>query len=169
MGKPHSRGIESTAAIARHPLHPMLVPLPLAAFIFTLVADMAWLRTGRDFWGEAAYWLLLAGVITALIAAILGLIDYLSSERVRNLPTARLHGALNTFALLLGAINLILRGGQGATPIFGIGIMLSFATVAILGYSGWLGGELAYRHGVGVMAKGADTLPDDPPTMRQGL
>jgi uncharacterized membrane protein len=169
MGQPHHRGIESTAAVARHPLHPMLVPLPIAAFIFALVADIAWLRTGRPFWGEASYWLLLSGVITGLIAAIPGIVDYMASERVRNLPTARLHGALNTLALLLGLINLLLRGGQGATPIFGIGIILSFATVAVLGVSGWLGGELSYRHGVGVMAQGADALPDDRPAVRPRL
>ncbi len=169
MGEPHNRGIESTAAVARHPLHPMLVPLPIAAFIFALIADIAWLKTGRPFWGEASHWLLLTGVITGLVAAIPGIVDYLASERVRNLPAARLHGALNTFVRLLGAVNLMLRSGQGATPIFGIGIILSFATVAILGVSGWLGGELSYRHGVGVMARGADSLPDDEPAVRQGL
>lgn len=169
MGETHSRGVESTAAIARHPLHPMLVPLPIAAFIFALVTDLAWLRTGRDFWAEASSWLLLAGVLTAIVATIPGIIDYLSNERVRSLSSAKLHGLLNTVALLLGGVNLWLRLGQGATPIGGTGIMLSFATVAALAYSGWLGGELSYRHGVGVMAKGADTLPDDPPRMRQSL
>ncbi len=88
MGESHSRGIESTAAIARHPLHPLLVPLPIAAFIFALITDIAWLRTGRAFWGEASYWLLLTGVVTGLLAAIPGLIDYLATERVRNLPAA---------------------------------------------------------------------------------
>ncbi len=71
--------------------------------------------------------------------------------------------------LLIGVSNFVLRKEQGAIPIFGLGTILSFATVAILAYSGWLGGELSYRHGVGVMARGADSLPDDPTPVRQGL
>jgi uncharacterized membrane protein len=161
MGQSHSRGVESTAAIARHPLHPMLVPLPIAAFIFAFVTDLAWLATARDFWAEASYWLLLAGVLTAIVAAVPGVIDYYASERVRRLSTARVHAILNSLALLLGVVNLWMRSDQASTPILGTGFLLSLATVAVLAYSGWLGGELSYRHGVGVMPRGADDLAED--------
>ena len=75
----------STASIGGHPIHPMLIPFPIAFFVATLVCDLAFWRSGNGDWPAASLWLLGAGVVMALLAAIAGLIDLLGEPRIRAL------------------------------------------------------------------------------------
>jgi uncharacterized membrane protein len=72
MTNPHS-----TASIAGHPIHPMLIPFPIAFFVSTFLADLAFWQTGDEFWATAGMWLLGAGLVMASLAAIAGVIDVL--------------------------------------------------------------------------------------------
>ena len=74
---------QSTAKIAGHPLHPMLVPFPIAFFAGTLAADLAYGKTGDAFWFLATEWLLGAGIVMALLAAVAGFTDFLGDQRIR--------------------------------------------------------------------------------------
>ena len=71
---------KSIASIAGHPLHPMLVPFPIAFFVTTFVCDLAFWRTGVSFWASASLWLLGAGLVMAALAVVMGLIDVLSDR-----------------------------------------------------------------------------------------
>jgi uncharacterized membrane protein len=73
MTKQHAHGIESTAQVAGHPLHPMLVPFPIASIALALLADLIYLGTLNPFWAQGSYWLLVIGLITGLIAGVAGL------------------------------------------------------------------------------------------------
>lgn len=140
----------STARIATHPIHPMLVPFPIVCFIGAFVGDIMFTQTGALGWSTASKWLLAVGLATAALAAVAGLIDFFGDPRVRALGDALKHMLANVTAVVIEAVNLVLRLGN--TDFVGsTGIYLSGLVVLILLYSGWKGGELVYRHGVGVL------------------
>jgi uncharacterized membrane protein len=144
-------GIATTAKIATHPIHPMLIPFPIALLVATFICDLVFWRTGNGFWASAAFWSLSAAIVTALIAALAGFIDFAGNDRIRALPDAWQHMIGNLLAVVLAIINLWLRAsGDAAAAIMPWGLTLSAIIVALLLYTGWKGGELVYRHRVGV-------------------
>ncbi|HZH52535.1 MAG TPA: DUF2231 domain-containing protein [Microvirga sp.] len=149
MGRYHRHGVESSATIAGHPLHHMLVVFPIAFLIGAFATDIAFRSTADTFWARASYWLLLSGIVTALIAAIPGLVDFMSIDRVRNIWVSWAHMIGNLAVVGLAAINLWLRWDDPAAGAQGWGLTLSGLTTALLFFSGWLGGELAYRYRIG--------------------
>jgi uncharacterized membrane protein len=141
---------QSTAKIAGHPIHPMLVPFPIACFVGTLVTDIAYAKTFDPLWSTFSSWLLVAGLITAALAAIAGLIDFLGSRQIRALRPARIHLIGNVTAVLLSLINAFVHSRDGYAAVVPTGIALSAAVVAILLVTGWMGWEMVYRGRVGV-------------------
>lgn len=139
----------STAQIAGHPLHPMLVPFPIAFFVGTLVSDIAYSATGDVFWANGSFWLLAAALVMAALAAVMGLIDFMGDARIREGRTAWYHMIGNVTAVVLSLINFWLRLGD-ATAGYPAGLWLSVIVVLLLLFNGWMGWELVYRHRVGV-------------------
>lgn len=139
---------DSTAKIANHPIHPMLVSFPIAAFVGTLVADIAYLQTRDVFWFTASKYLLGAGLVMAALAAIAGLIDFIGSNRVRSLTAAWIHAFGNVAIVGIELWNLLLRATPEAVP--GMGIALSSLAVVVLFVTGWMGWEMVYRQKVAV-------------------
>ena len=145
----------STAQIAGHPIHPMLIPFPIVCFVGTFHADIIYAQTGDNGWASASYWLLGIGLATAALAAAAGLTDYLGDERIRRMGDALKHMLANVAAVVIEAINLILRI-DNRDFIASTGIWLSGVVVLLLLYSGWKGGDLVYKHGVGVHDRPGD-------------
>lgn len=143
--------VPSTAAIHGHPIHPMIIPFPIAFLMGALVTDIIFLVQGDDFWASCSYWLLFAGVAMGLVAAVFGIADFFGNVRVRNLTVAKLHFAGNAAALTMAAINVALRIDDVTARVAGEGVWLSVAVAVVLVGTGWLGGELAYRKRVGVI------------------
>lgn len=146
----HSTGTGSTAAIRQHPLHPVLVPFPIAFLVGALAADMAFLSTGDVFWARAAFWLIAAGLATGVAAAALGAIDLLTLAHARAASMAWTHGALNIVVLFAAMLNLLSRTDSVVANIDWTGAALSLFTVVLLSITGWLGGEMTFKHGIGV-------------------
>jgi uncharacterized membrane protein len=146
----YGKNPKSTASIGGHPLHPMLIPFPIVSFIGALVTDVLYRVTGEGGWATASNWLLGAGLVTAALAAIAGLADYMGDDRIRRLGTALRHMIANVTVVVIELINLLIRLGGDDGRVPELGLWLSVAAVLILAYSGWLGGELVYRHRVGV-------------------
>ncbi len=140
----------STASIAGHPIHPMLIPFPIAFFVATFVCDLVFWGTRNPSWFDATLWLLGAGVIMAALAAVAGLTDVLGDARVRALSTAWWHAGGNVLVVLVEIVNFFLRYGQGSSAVLPTGIILSAIVVAALLFTGWKGWELVYRGRVGV-------------------
>jgi uncharacterized membrane protein len=139
---------QSTAKIGGHPIHPMLVPFPIVCFVLVLVADYFFLKTHDHPWATASRILLVIGLVMAALAAVAGLTDFLGEKRIQG-PDAIKHAIANVTAVVLELVNLILRWHND--PAIGkIGIYLSVLVVLILLYSGWKGGDLVYKHGMGV-------------------
>lgn len=139
-------GIVSTVNVAGHPIHPVLVTLPITMLLLLAGSDFGYYFTKDDFWAKASVWLVGLGLITAIAAAITGMSDFLRIKRVRKRTAGWAHMYINVAILALTAANYLLRLGDPAKAILPTGIILSSLTAVLLGISGWYGGELVYRH-----------------------
>lgn len=150
MANEHLYGVESTAAIDGHPLHPAVVVFPIAFLVGALVTDIVYALSVEAFWAQASFWLIVAGVVMAGVAALLGLTDFATIRQARN-RTGWTHMILNIAATLISIFNLVLRLGDREMAVMPLGLALSAVVAGILTVSGWLGGELSYRHRIGIM------------------
>jgi uncharacterized membrane protein len=142
-GHPHS-----TAKIGGHPIHPMLIPFPIVCFIGVLVTDIVFLSNHDHGWAIASRYLLGIGIVMGLLAALAGLTDFFGDKRIQGSDAIK-HMLANVTAVVLEIINFFVRLHSDG-PIGGIGIVLSVIVVLILCYSGWKGGDLVFKHGIGV-------------------
>lgn len=142
------------ASLKGHPIHAMLIPLPIGLWVFALVADIAAALTGNPNWLVAAFYAMGAGIVGALLAALPGFVDLFSMRDPAVKRIGIRHMALNLAAVVVFALNFYLRWRQ---PDYAGPVWLTLLGIVIIGLSGWLGGEMVYRHGVGVDAPPART------------
>jgi len=128
----------------------MLVPVPIVCFVGALLTDIAYYVTAEMMWADFSSWLLVVGVIMGVLAAIAGLVDFLSNRLIRALAPAWLHMIGNVIVLILAFFNAFIHTRDAWTSVMPTGLVLSIITVLILPITGWLGWEMVYRHGVGV-------------------
>jgi uncharacterized membrane protein len=140
----------STAKIAGHPIHAMLVSIPLTCFIVTFFTDLIYWKTANMMWANMSAWLLTIGLVVSVLVVLAGLIDFLGDRRVRALGSAWIHGLGNGLALVLCIFNIFIHSRDAYTSVVPDGLILSGLVVLILAFTSWLGAELVYRHGVGV-------------------
>jgi uncharacterized membrane protein len=138
---------QSTVQIAGHPIHPMLVQFPIVCFILTFVCDVLYVRGNTSF-ATAGKWLLAIGLVMAALAAVAGLTDFFGDKRIQGSDAVK-HMLANVSVVVLELVNLLLRRGNDAF-IASTGVYISGVVVLILLYSGWKGGDLVFRHGIGV-------------------
>lgn len=141
---------KSTASIGGHPIHPMLVPFPIAFLVGALLTDIAYVKSQFAMWAYASSWLIGAGIVSALLAAIFGFIDLLGERRIRALRIAWFHMIGNLTVVVLSILNFAVHMRDGAMAVIPLGITLSAIVVLLLVFTGWLGGHMVYRHGVGM-------------------
>jgi uncharacterized membrane protein len=141
----------STASVAGHPLHAILVPFPIVCFVGTFVTDLAYWQTTNVIWETFSVWLLTAGLVIAGFAAFAGLIDFLGSRQIRALKSSWPHVLGNTIVLLLSLVNVFIHSRDGYTAVVPTGLILSTIVVVILLFTGWMGRDMVYRQRVGVV------------------
>ena len=141
---------QSTAQIAGHPLHPMLIPFPVAFLVSTFACDLAVWRTGNTAWSTASLYLLGAALIMAALAALAGLTDFMGDRRIRDLSAAWHHMLGNVVVVLLSLWNWYRRYADGDAAVVPTGLFISLIVVLILLYTGWRGWEMVYMHRVAV-------------------
>ena len=136
------------ASVAGHPVHPMLVPLPIGLWIFSLVCDLIFFANGNAIWSTLALYSMMGGVIGALLAALPGLFDLYNMERSEAKTIGLWHMSINLSLVTLYVLNFLWRLNSETAAIGPL--VLSIVAVLMLAFSGWLGGEMVYVHGVGV-------------------
>lgn len=138
--------MHTPASIARHPIHPMLVTIPIGLWLFSFACDVIRLLGGASpNWEVVALYSMIGGIAGALLAAIPGLIDLLSlPPGIKRI--ALLHMTINLSVVALFVLNAWMRR-QGADEVT---VWLSAGAICLLGVSGWLGGKMVYLHGAGV-------------------
>lgn len=153
-------GIPSTVGIFGHPIHPALVVFPIGLLVSVLGTDIGYWITRDAFWARASIWLIGLGLVSGLVAGAVGAVDFIRIPRVRKRTAGWAHMLLNVAALVLSAVNFGLRLGNLQTFIIPVGIIISLIVAVLLGVSGWYGGELSYRHKVGVIGPGETRIPE---------
>ena len=142
--------MESKAKLLGHPVHPMLIVFPLGLLATAVIFDVIALTTGNGAWSGMAFYLIAAGVIGGLAAAVFGLIDWLAiPPGTRAKAIGLWHGVGNVVVVALFAVSWFLRRGSPNAPAT-LALILSFVGVVLALVTGWLGGELVDRLGVGV-------------------
>jgi len=135
-------------------MHPMLIPFPLALWFFSFIADLLYLWRGNPIWRDwLAFYTLLGGIIGAVVAAVPGLIDWLALTDRAVVKIANWHARLNVIALIVFALSFYLRTKSGASWVRGsytLPVLLSVLGIILITISGWLGGEMVFKHGVAV-------------------
>jgi uncharacterized membrane protein len=145
-----TRNPVSSANIAGHPIHPILITLPIGLFVATFLFDVIFWRTGNDAYATSALWLLGFGLVAAALAAVTGLIDFLGDKRIRDLSDAWHHAIGNVIMVLVQLFSFYWRYRHGAGGVVPVGILLSLIAIGILAFTGWKGGEMVFRHRVAV-------------------
>ena len=140
----------STARIGGHPIHPMLVPVPIACFVGALITDITYWRTADMQWANFSVWLITVGLIVSVFVALAGIADFLGDGRIRRLPNAWIHAIGNGVVLALSILNAFVHSRDAYTSVVPEGLILSVLVVLILCVTGWNGWSMVYRHGVAV-------------------
>jgi uncharacterized membrane protein len=143
--------MESRVKVLGHPLHPMLVVVPLGSFIAAVIVDVVAVVSGNQTLSVVGFWNIAVGVVGGLTAAAFGLADLLNiPAKTRAKRIGVMHGALMVIVTATFAMVWILRyGSADVTPT---PPLLAIEVAALVGgaVAGWLGGELVDRLGVGI-------------------
>ena len=149
--------MESRAKALGHPIHQMLIPFPFGLLATAVIFDLVYLFVSNpataDTLSTVAFWMIAAGIVGGLVAAPFGLIDYLAIPTgTRAKSVGLLHGVGNVFVLVLFALSLWMRynAPTAAHRPTTAALAASFVAFVLAGATGWLGGELVDRLGVGV-------------------
>ena len=142
--------MESKAKLLGHPIHPMLIVFPLGLLATAVAFDIAALARNEASWYTISFWMIAAGIIGGLLAAVFGLVDWWAIPAGTRAKAIGLwHGGGNVVVVLLFAVSWFLRRPAPDQPPMSA-LVLSFLGVVLALVTGWLGGELVDRLGVGV-------------------
>jgi uncharacterized membrane protein len=142
--------MKAQATSLGHPIHPMLIVFPLGLFPVAVIFDLIYWFTKNAHWADVSYWIIAAGIIGALLAAVFGLMDWLKvPDGTRAKTVGLVHGITNVVVAGLFIVSWLLRRPNPAAPDL-LDISLGIIGVLLALFSGWLGGELVYRLNMGV-------------------
>jgi uncharacterized membrane protein len=143
--------MESRVKVLGHPIHPMLVVVPLGSFIAAVIVDVIGVVSSNPSLSLVGFWNIAVGVVGGLVAAAFGLADWLNIPgKTRAKRIGLMHGALNVVVTATFALVWLAR--YGAPDVTPSTTLLAVEIAALVGgaIAGWLGGELVDRLGVGV-------------------
>jgi uncharacterized membrane protein len=143
--------MESRVKLFGHPVHPQLIVFPLGLLATAVIFDILYLIFANPVLPTVSFYMIIAGIVGGLLAAIFGLIDWLalpSNSRAKYI--GGWHGIGNVVIVVLFAISWLLRMDNPNFVPDSLASLLSFAGFALALITGWIGGELVYRLGVAV-------------------
>ena len=142
--------MKSRASIKSHPLHPILVSFPIAFFTGTLAFDLIAVLFEKDHFAFVGYYMEIAGICGAVVAAIPGIVDFAQTVPPDSSAKSRAakHGLINTLMILLFTGAWIYRRQETFEPWLLIAI--ESAGFLLMMIAGWMGGTLVYRNQIGV-------------------
>jgi uncharacterized membrane protein len=143
--------MESRAKLLGHAVHPMLIVFPLGLLATAVAFDVVALVQNDRSWYLISFWMITAGIIGGLLAAVFGLIDWMAiPAATRAKRIGLLHGGTNVLVVLLFIGSWFLRRANDQMVPSQAALVLSFVAVILALFGGWLGGELVDRLGVGI-------------------
>jgi len=145
--------MEARAKVLGHPVHQMLIPIPLGLFVTAAVLDIIASIADWRMLTVVSFWNLVIGIGAALVAAVFGLVDWTAIPKgTRAKRIGAVHGIGNVLMVGLFFIAVLLRMDEPAYAVTGGALALEVVALVIGAITGWLGGELVDRHGIGVHA-----------------
>lgn len=158
--------MKGRATIAGHPIHQIMIPLPLGALIVATVFDVIVAFGGPTELSIAAFWSMVAGVLSGLAAAVFGVLDWTKiPEGTRAKRIGVVHAAVNVVAIALFAVAIGLRYDEPSYVASALPLALELGAFAFAGLGGYFGGELVVRHAIGILE---DAGPDASPKRSTG-
>ena len=142
LGHPLPLRTKTAVAIARHPIHPMVVPFPIAFLMIIVATDLAYLRTADEFWARTSLWLAGGGTLPGIGAGIIGTAELLLIRGIRHRAAGWSHFVLAVMLLAVAFINWLTRLDSPTEAIHGSGLYLSLLGAGLVAIAGWLGGDL---------------------------
>ncbi|GAA4464052.1 DUF2231 domain-containing protein [Nibrella saemangeumensis] len=143
--------MESRAKLLGHPAHQLLIVFPLGLLATAVIFDVIYLINDNSTMAVVSYYMISAGLIGGLVAAPFGWIDWLAiPSGTRAKKIGLMHGMGNVLVLILFAVSWLFRMDNTDNVPSSAALIFSFAAFALAGFTGWLGGELVDRLGVGV-------------------
>src|SRR5690606_3336946 len=150
LGHPLPLGTPTAVSILRHPIHPMVVPFPIAFLLAIVATDLAFLGTGDEFWARVSLWLAGGGTVLGVVAGIIGTLELLLIRGIRHRPAGWSHFVMAVMLLAVAFINWLTRIDDPLSAIHGSGLYLSLLGALLVSIAGWLGGDLVFEHHVGL-------------------
>ena len=142
--------MRAKARLLGHPIHPMLIVFPLGLLTAAVIFDVIYISTHNGHLADVSFWMIAAGIVGGLIAAVFGVIDWLGiPQGTRAKYIGLIHGLSNVVVLILFIISWFMRWPNPAVPVI-TALMLGWIGIVFALFAGWLGGELVYRLNVGV-------------------
>ena len=143
--------MESRAKLVGHAIHPMLIVFPLGLLGMAAIFDIVYLATGDAGFPVASYYMIAAGIVTGLLAAVFGAWDWLAvPDGTRAKAVGLWHGVGNVVVVVLFALSWWLRRGDPQHLPSTTAFALAIIALVLALVTGWLGGELVERLGIGV-------------------
>lgn len=139
------RADRSQPTIAHHPIHALLVPVPIACFGGALITDIAYWSSLNVQWVNFSSWLLFAGLVVAFFAVVAGFIDLWREPQLFRGHVGWLYGAGNALGLILAIGDAFVHSRDGYTSVVPSGITLSALAFLLLVISQWLAGDMFHR------------------------
>ena len=128
-----ARAAARPVAIAQHSIYGMLLPVPVVCFLGVLLTDIAYLNSGGNLvWLDFSSWLLLAGLLVGVIAALVLLVDFIRSR------SGTAHFLFFFAALLVELLSMFIHQRDGWTAVAGLGLILSIIGAVLVLIAGWL-------------------------------
>ncbi len=140
----------TAVALGSHPMHPMVVPFPIAFLITALATDLAFLFTADDFWARLSLWLLGAGTFMGVAAGLIGAAELLIIRSIRRRAAAWSHFVVAVMLLSVAFLNWFMRLSDPVAALYPLGTGLSVLGLLLVSAAGWLGGKLVFEERVGV-------------------
>jgi Predicted membrane protein len=150
FSKPVPMGTTTQVAIARHPMHPMLVTFPIAFFIGALGTDWTYWFLGDPFWARASTWLLGMGTLMGALAGLAGTVELLAVAGIRRRAAGWSHFVVAVMLLAVEFINWLARIRPPMHQVDASALYLSTLGAALVAAAGWFGGKLVFEHQVGI-------------------
>jgi uncharacterized membrane protein len=149
-----SKGVPSSVAIRKHPLHPAIVGFPIAFLTAPVITDLLFWQSNDRLWADFSFWLILGGWLTGIGSVLTGLIDFLTIKRARTLKEGWIHFILSDLAVFLATFNLLgrLEDRSGFILFAGLGLSVLISVSLVAG--SFFGGRLVFRHLIGPYGPG---------------
>ncbi|WP_174285805.1 DUF2231 domain-containing protein [Sphingomonas bacterium] len=132
-----------------HPIHGLLAAYPIACFTGAFLTDIAYAETYNMQWANFSIWLITAGLVMGVLAAVVGIVDFVASKRVRAHRPGWFHSVGNALVLLLSLWNAFVHSRDAYTSVVPMGIILSGIVTVLVLVTAWIGNSIVYRQQAG--------------------